>query len=78
MKFSLKNMDDILPGQLSSALVEIERLKEDLSAYFGFRAELRDFLCREVIGAGTPWDAKYHHAVSVGLWNLQRGHWREY
>lgn len=24
-------------------------------AYFSFRYELREFICREVIGAGTPW-----------------------
>jgi prophage antirepressor-like protein len=55
VRLNLRHIEDMHPSQLPEALAELEQLKRDLSAYFSFRAELREFLCREVIGAGTPW-----------------------
>ncbi|ADE14165.1 hypothetical protein Nhal_0992 [Nitrosococcus halophilus Nc 4] len=51
----LRRIEDMHPDQLPLALAELERLKQDLSAFFEFRAKERRFLCREIIGAGTPW-----------------------
>ncbi|ADE14155.1 BRO domain protein [Nitrosococcus halophilus Nc 4] len=51
----LRRIEDMHPDQLPLAFAELERLKEDLSAFFEYRAKERRFLCREIIGAGTPW-----------------------
>lgn len=52
---NLRRIEDMHPDQLPLALAELERLRQDLSAFFEYRAEERRFLCREIIGAGTPW-----------------------
>lgn len=52
---NLRRIDDMHPDQLPLALAEMERLAQDLAAYFRFCYEQREFVCREIIGAGTPW-----------------------
>lgn len=52
---NLRNIEDMHPDQLPLALAELERMKQDLSAYFSYRYEEKEFVCREIIGAGTPW-----------------------
>lgn len=55
VKLNLQYIEDLHPDHLMLVLDEIKQLEQDLSAYFSFRIELREFICREVIGAGTPW-----------------------
>lgn len=55
VRFGLAHLDQMRPDQLPQALAELERLHDDLRAFFAFRAELHAFLDQEIIGAGTPW-----------------------
>jgi phage anti-repressor protein len=55
VKLNLRSANDIRPDQLPLALAELADIAENLMAFFHFRAELREFVEREVIGAGTPW-----------------------
>jgi hypothetical protein len=55
IKLHLRNIDDMHPDQLPDALAEVKQLEQDLRGYFSFRYEQREFICREIIGAGTPW-----------------------
>lgn len=57
VKLNLRSINDMHPDQLPAALAEMKTLQEDMMAYFGFRSELREFIEREIIGAGTPWTA---------------------
>ncbi len=52
----VRNIDDLRRDDLAVVDAELARLREhDLPEYYKFRAEMREFLHREVIGAGTPW-----------------------
>ncbi|ADE14191.1 hypothetical protein Nhal_1018 [Nitrosococcus halophilus Nc 4] len=55
VKLNLRHIEDMHPDQFPEAMAEIEQLDQDLGGYFKLRAELRQFVCREIIGAGTPW-----------------------
>jgi hypothetical protein len=55
VRLNLRNIDDMHPHQLADALAEVKQLEQDLSGYFSFRYAQREFVCWQIIGAGTPW-----------------------
>lgn len=69
VRFSVASVDDLLADQFPSVLEEVTRIQADLSAYYHFRAELRNFVVREIIGAGTPWTPDL-----VRKWRAKMGH----
>lgn len=55
VKLNLRHIEDMHPNQFPEAIAEVEQLKQDLNGYCRFRARQREFVCQEIIGAGTPW-----------------------
>ncbi|CAK0774117.1 hypothetical protein CCP4SC76_5810003 [Gammaproteobacteria bacterium] len=55
VRCNIASIQAMRPDQLALALAELDQLKQDLKAYFEFRAEIREMLKKEIIGAGTPW-----------------------
>lgn len=69
VRFSVASVDDLPADQFQEALAEVTRIQMDLRAYYTFRAELRDFVVREIIGAGAPWTSDL-----VRKWRAKLGH----
>lgn len=69
VRFSVASVDDLPADQFQEVLTEVTRIQADLRAYYIFRAELRDFVVREIIGAGTPWTPDL-----VRKWRAKLGH----
>jgi len=56
VKCHLRHLDELTHDDLPAVKDELEHLRtHDLPEFFKFRAELREFLHQEIIGAGTPW-----------------------
>lgn len=56
VKLNLAHLDQLTRDHLPAVREELERLRaHDLSEFYKFRAELREFLHHEIIGAGVPW-----------------------
>ena len=56
VKLNLASLDQLTRDQLPAVMDELERLRtQDLPEFYKFRAELREFMHKEVIGAGVPW-----------------------
>jgi len=55
VRFNLANLDQLTRDQLPAVHEELEGLRETMKAVYNFRAELRDFTHKEIIGAGAPW-----------------------
>ncbi len=51
----VRSLAELTTAHLPVIEEELERIREDLSNFLAFRAELREFINREVIGAGLPW-----------------------
>lgn len=69
VRFSVASVDDLPSDQFQEVLDEVTRIQMDLRAYYIFRAELRDFVVREIIGAGAPWTPDL-----VRKWRAKLGH----
>lgn len=69
VRFGVASLDDLPADRFQEALAEVARVQADLRAYFTFRAELRDFVVREIIGAGTPWTPDL-----ARKWRAKMGH----
>lgn len=55
VRFNVLHVDDLRQDQFEDALQEVVRMAAGLAGYLDFREELKLFITREVIGAGTPW-----------------------